>query len=1116
MMGVWTAVLAGDLARHVERMEQIYYTQCPIGYGLGASNGYQVKRISPGYPVSGDFRHLGLRAFPGGGRTLAPAVLRYRLDGEVAEVARLTPRLQEYHTERGLWGRPGGVFAHGLRLTRGELASFRNWPGGWFDNSLWRTTDPEPSRGRLPDDLDADQLGSFRRADFADVAPMFDGENADWLARVWTALAQVTREGRTLFLIDEPDRLARSIALLTFGFPASLRVALTFSTFHDRPEELPGYRIQGTSPVVRPNRPALLAQGVIADRATGTIEPPIEPAPWAATLAGWFLRREPIDEADWSSTEVRSRGARKPEDSTEETWSEANLAPLFGFPEAYRSRDRPASAADWVRLGDYAQWSGRAGFGDEWIRHRGPDWWLEQAKGSAVAVASGPDREPRAALVAHASLRDAWRGGDWAGGWGRAVAAWFGDADPVDRDDAIGTLIAAAPRSARPSFARALIRGLSPDVASSTLAHLRTLPAVERSMLLPLEAGVEAVALAIKGGDDPKDTAPLHRLIVEAANLPGATSATLDAVLAVADDHPDRSELLAKAVVGAFDFDGPGEGREALAWSLQQVEGAPTWLAPALRPALADPGRGDFFEWLRDRVAPDLRPRLARAVLAVADDPGLPDDAFRLAVERLLLPLAPRPNQPTWAETYLRRTPSTWDLFRRLYSRESAQLGVPSWIDQARGRGEISPEQADRIDSTRRFARSLSSGDPRTLVESPIPTGSPADRAQFFRQMLARLGGDHLEGLPFVLDACRSAWPGAFAPKAPGLHDLARPLADRLALGQSSPRLWLDQTSSLLDRLGLLANGGGFEPDGLLAEVVAAITSTADAPPWPFRQFLFDDDRAWPALALAVRSDLEQVSPSQAPERVDRWDSKLGKTGKPGLVARFWELILNAAEPNRLGAIVATRAKDLQTLGSLRWWSPPDRPDSTGDLRDAYARLTPLAPLPTGRLPEVERWLDGSRPKASDPDEPLSMADPDPEPVRLSPLGSDRWRCLRALTEYRPSTPSPSSSRDSTFLAWESSLPLASLDQEDIYRFLGWLILGVDPTDPPFVDRMAAWLFRVGVVAPRRVSQWAEELKPFEVSTQDQIDRIKFVGTLGHEIRKLAEESKEGKRRRGG
>ncbi len=156
-------------------------------------------------------------------------------------------------------------------------------------------------------------MASFRPAEFRRRRrARSTGHDPAWLARVWTALAQVTREGRTLFLIDEPDRLARSIALLTFGFPAALRGDLTFSTFHDRPEELPGYRIQGTAPVVRPNRPALLAQGIIADRLTGTIEPAVEPARWAVTLAGWFTRREAVDEADWSSTDARARGARQP------------------------------------------------------------------------------------------------------------------------------------------------------------------------------------------------------------------------------------------------------------------------------------------------------------------------------------------------------------------------------------------------------------------------------------------------------------------------------------------------------------------------------------------------------------------------------------------------------------------------------------------------------------------------------------------------------------------------------------------------------------------------------------------------------------------------------------
>ncbi len=184
----------------------------------------------------------------------------------------------------------------------------------------------------MPDDLELAALAAFRPAGFAALAALVEGEDPAWLAQVWTALAQVTREGRTLFLIDEPDRLARSIAALTAGFPASLRADLTFSTFHDRPEELPGYRVQGTSPLVRPNRLALLAQGIIADRGTRTIEPALEAAPWATTLAGWLTRREPIDEADWSTTEARARGARKPGDPLDLTWSERLARPAVRLP----------------------------------------------------------------------------------------------------------------------------------------------------------------------------------------------------------------------------------------------------------------------------------------------------------------------------------------------------------------------------------------------------------------------------------------------------------------------------------------------------------------------------------------------------------------------------------------------------------------------------------------------------------------------------------------------------------------------------------------------------------------------------------------------------------------
>src|SRR5262249_4308477 len=157
------------------------------------------------------------RAFLAGTKTLAPPALRYRRAGEIAEVAWLTPRPVEYQTERGLWGRPGGDFGHGIRLDPAGLAALANWPAGPFDGAAWRRSDPEPSRGRPPDPWDLTVADLICEPTFAAVAPWAEGLDLDRLARLLTALAESVRSGRTLFLIDEPERLGERVALLTFA-----------------------------------------------------------------------------------------------------------------------------------------------------------------------------------------------------------------------------------------------------------------------------------------------------------------------------------------------------------------------------------------------------------------------------------------------------------------------------------------------------------------------------------------------------------------------------------------------------------------------------------------------------------------------------------------------------------------------------------------------------------------------------------------------------------------------------------------------------------------------------------------------------------------------------------
>ena len=265
----------------------------------------------PGYPVSGDFRHFSLRAFVGGTRSPAPATLRYRRgEGDVAEIAWLTPRSHEYETERGPWGRPGGHFAHGLQLDAAELRALGDWPAGLFDRPFWTRTDREPSRGQPPPDLELSAADLGRPPTFAAVAPLAEGEDRDRLARLLTALAAAARAGRTLFLIDEPARLAERIALLTFAFPEPWRASLDLLDLPRPPRGAAGVPAPGDDPGGPAQSPRAAGAGVRRrpdsrgrdDRAARSSRP----AGRGRSPAGSSGTSD-ADQADWESTRRRAR-----------------------------------------------------------------------------------------------------------------------------------------------------------------------------------------------------------------------------------------------------------------------------------------------------------------------------------------------------------------------------------------------------------------------------------------------------------------------------------------------------------------------------------------------------------------------------------------------------------------------------------------------------------------------------------------------------------------------------------------------------------------------------------------------------------------------------------------
>jgi hypothetical protein len=1076
-------------------MEQIYYTQCPVGYGLGASNGFQVKRVTPGYPLSGDFRHLGLRAFPAGGRVLAPPSLRYRRAGDAAEIAWLTPRAMEYETERGLWGRPGGHFAHGLILSRSELRALDDWPAGLFAARLWQRSDPEPSRGRTPEPIVLLRDDLITSPNLASVAHLAEGLDSALLARLMSTLANVAREGQTLFLIDEPGRLGPRVALLTFLVPPAFRESVTFSTYHDRPEELPGYRIHGTTPTARPNRGLLLTQGVVADLTTGAIEPRREPSAWAIEVARWV---ESGAESAWCDFARRFAIAGTVPGIN--PWDDAWLNRLVGYGRAV---GRGAGDADWAEETDLAGWATGSGLAAEWANARGPDWWRQ-----ADVHPAG-----RTALVTLARWPMSWKRHRPAD-WGEAVARWFADTGPTDREVAAVAFARGAPSgSARYTFVQALRRALSEEAWSGVRQRLDAEFAGD-PRTVALWAIPEAVAAAVAGQGE-----ALAELARAFDRLEEPTETLLEAARVEAEGDPGSVARLGEILSGRF------EQPEALRWALRQGIQAVDWLRPYLRHLLATPDDREGRRALLDATPAELRPTLARAVLDVASDMGMPDDAFVWGVEELLLPLPEpdRPADPAWPGRYLDRSGSDLDLIGRLYSTRSRQPGLSRWLTEAERAGRLSPIHEDRLAHLGRLARALGAPGPMALETIDLARIPDRDRARLLGRFLRRASLSRADMLA-IFDRCGAAWAESLRSGSSGLEEIARTLAGSEWFQRiEEPDAWfsyLDDVGRRLDRA--TPESERFAPGGLAALVVANRNYAEGQAPatWGLRRYLLQNEAGWRTLAEDIRLAMAECEPAASPEIVATWDHRVEQRLR---VARFWEVILNACDGRRLLPVVSAHVDKLRPLRPLPWWDHERHVGARNDLRDAFTRLVPMAPLTAG--PAVQKsirdWLGFEGPPANGPRDVSIEFNPNSAPLHLSPRGLARWRCIESLTWDLSDPKLDDQGRRFRIRDWcerihgssegrRYKLPLGDIPLDDRYRLVAWVLHTLG--DPSALDtgRVASWLVHSGVTDVSRIDAWDRELAGLvEVPPRLLQSRKELALGLRIEMRKTIEDLRE-------
>ena len=392
-----------------------------------------------------------------------------------------------------------------------------------------------------------------------------------------------------------------------------------------------------------------------------------------------------------------------------------------------------AAPGDWGEELELASWAARIRISRPNGRSaRGPDWWRR------AEVAPGG----RPALLALAGWPDSWKRHP-PGDWGEVAARWF--AVPVDAATA-RTRPSLSPEGRAVGIGAVRVRAGAP--APPARGGLGRRPPASRSSRSPTTRGPS------RSGPSPRPSprptpAIRRRSATSPESSPGWASPRRSSwrrARVEAEGARSASGSLAEALAERFDRP------EALRWALRQGDHAVAWLRPWLRRRLALPDDREGRRAMLDATPAELRPSLARAVLDVASDPGLPDDAFVWGVEEVLLPIpeADRPGRARVAGTVHRTS-----VVRPGADRADLTIGTRALPPSApgstrRGRGaNWAPVRSRGSPTSAAWRRPWTPAIPPRSKASTWPASPAVDRGQVLARLLksrrgriGRLGPD--------------------------------------------------------------------------------------------------------------------------------------------------------------------------------------------------------------------------------------------------------------------------------------------------------------------------------------------------------------------------------------